>query len=250
MISNKQIKEIQALAQKKVRQEAQLFVVEGTKTVLELLQSGYEVESLWATAEWLGAHNPPLPAPKVWVAKPPDLARMSSMATAPSVLAVAHFKPQSFDVLAWEQGYILVLDGISDPGNLGTIIRIADWFGFRAVVCAPSCVELYNSKVIAAAMGSVFRQSVVYTELEPFLSQVLAQNTACYAANLQGSNAFTTKFAPKAALLVGSESHGISQDLLNLGVQPVTIPSFGAAESLNAGVAAGILCAAMRASNP
>jgi TrmH family RNA methyltransferase len=151
-------------------------------------------------------------------------------------LHVPEFNPTSF--ISKKQ---ILLDGISDPGNMGTILRTADWFGFDEIICSEDTVELYNPKVVQSTMGSLFRVKVIYTDLPKYIESIAEKGFAIAGADLDGVNAFEYQFPEKTALVIGSESHGIRPNVESLLTQKVHIPGSGNAESLNAGIAAGIL---------
>lgn len=170
--------------------------------------------------------------------------KLSNMSTAPEVIAVVDM-PEEPSIDGVNTNYlkdhlVLVLDGVKDPGNMGTIIRIADWFGIEYLICSEDCVELYNPKVIQSTMGSILRVKVHSRNLTEWLNE--QQSSAIYGALLQGENCYTIEGKINGILVMGSESHGISSDVLPLINRPITIPSFGSAESLNVAIATGILC--------
>jgi RNA methyltransferase, TrmH family len=253
MISKNRIAFLRALQQKKNRREQGLFVAEGTKTVLELLHASLPCRYVVATQNWLNNHPfPQNSKPETDTATESDMARISSLSTAPDVLAVFEIPSASIappDVLS---GYTLAADGIRDPGNLGTLIRIADWFGISRVLCSADTAEVWNPKTVQATMGSLARVQTAEVDLPAFLAETarLSNNTLpVYGTFLQGQSVYGTGFAPNGIIIIGSESHGISEAVKNVVSHHITIPSFSSgqgAESLNAGVAAGIICAEMR----
>lgn len=240
MITKATIKQIASLRQQKFRKELGLFVVEGRKMTEELLLSDFKVDGLFGTEAFL-SDNPSFPSAET--VSEMQMQQMSGQDTPPGILAVVRIpEPRK---LSGKASLLLALDGIANPGNMGTIIRTAEWFGLRDIVCSPDCVELWNPKVIQATMGSVFRMNVVYTPLPDFLSKQKQLGKAVYGALLEGENLFEMKGKAEGVLVVGSESHGIRTNVLPLITHPVTIPRVGgsATESLNAAVAAGILMA-------
>ncbi|GAC1438557.1 MAG: RNA methyltransferase [Sediminibacterium sp.] len=234
MLSKNEVKYIQSLCHKKHRQEEALFIAEGPKLVGEILQSNYQIRKLYATADWIGQHTPVADTATI---TPEELIRISALQTPHQVLAVVEQKLPTTEPLSGK-GLSLVLDGIQDPGNLGTIIRIADWFGIGQIIASEDTVELYNPKVIQSTMGSFLRVTVWYKPLHPFLE---AATMPVYGALMQGRSLFEMKGVKEGLLVIGNESKGISKALLPLVTDPVTIPRMGEAESLNAGVAAGVL---------
>jgi TrmH family RNA methyltransferase len=237
MVSKNEVKYIQSLYQKKNREAEQLFVAEGPKLVEELLQSNFAIQTIYATPEWLQQHTTAGRPLNIREVQPEELARISHLQTANQVLALVKQRPEG-DLPSFKNQLSLVLDGIQDPGNLGTIIRIADWFGIRQVIASTDTVELYNPKVIQSTMGSFIRVQVWYTALEPVLS---AAGIPVYGALLQGEAVHRCKKVTEGLLVIGNESKGIRAPLLPLVTHAVTIPRLGGAESLNAAVATGIL---------
>jgi TrmH family RNA methyltransferase len=234
MLSKNELKYIQSLCQKKQRQEERLFLVEGAKLVEELLQTGLNVRKIYALPVWAEKHSH---LPQLTAITEAELEKISNLQTPNQVLAlVEQPEPAAEPVLANQ--LTLVLDTIQDPGNLGTIIRIADWFGIRQIVASMDTVELYNPKVIQSTMGSYARVQVCYRPLADFLS---AATVPVYGALLNGQNMYQVAPLKEGILLIGNESKGIQADLLTFVSHPITIPRIGGAESLNAAVAAGII---------
>ncbi|MES2006118.1 MAG: RNA methyltransferase [Bacteroidota bacterium] len=241
MLSKNELKYIQSLCQKKQRQSEGLFLVEGAKLVDELLQSAYRVRKIYALPEWLAAHKTSVATETI---TPLELERISNLQTPNQVLAVAeqeqpHKEPELNGQLS------LVLDGIQDPGNLGTIIRIADWFGITQVIASEDTVEVYNPKVIQSTMGSFTRVQVWYKPLAAWIPSV---KIPVYGALLKGKNIHGEPGIEEGLLVIGNESKGIGKALLPFINHPVTIPRIGGAESLNAAVATGIILSHLRKS--
>ena len=234
------VKLIQSLKQQKFRKEHGLFVVEGRKMVEELLQSNMETLCLFATERFLLDYE--IQDERLEIASEVQMAQMSSQDTPPGILAVVKI-PESKAI--HDDGIVLALDGIANPGNLGTIIRTAEWFGIKQIVCSEDCVELWNPKVIQATMGSVFRMNVVNTDLSHYLSVAKKSGKAVYGALLEGENLFEKKHWEDGVIVIGSESHGIRNNILPLITHPITIPRAKGSltESLNASMAAGIILA-------
>ena len=235
MITKNTVKLIQSLKQQKYRKEHQLFVVEGRKMVEELLSSRFEICYLYATEKYLAEH--PMNDPRLEITTEVQMEQMSGQDTPPGILAVAKV-PETKPLT--DEKMILALDGIANPGNMGTIIRTAEWFGIKQVVCSEDCVELWNPKVIQATMGSVFRMNVISTNLEQFLSKC---KRPIYGALLEGENLFEKASWDDGIIVIGSESHGIRSNILPLITQPITIPRAkgSVTESLNASMATGII---------
>ena len=231
MLSRNQIKFIKSLKQKKFRLQHQLFVVEGEKIVNDFLNSDWKIEQIYATKEWEGD------AVEVSIK---ELERISSLKTPNKVLAIIKM-PQRKSVISGN--LVLALDAIKDPGNLGTIIRLADWFGIQHIICSQNCVELYNPKVVQATMGSLCRIQVQYLNLKSTLENMTDYDIC--AAVMDGKSIFSVEKSEKRIILMGSESHGISTELLEIAHQRVTIPKSenSQAESLNVANACGIILA-------
>ena len=234
MLSKKEIKDIQSLSHKKFRAELKLFIAEGPKIVGELLSRvPGQVRMIYATAEWKAMQEQQVAIP-ITVITDAELERISQLQTPNQVLAVVEqfpVHPPAGD------GLILYLDRIQDPGNLGTIIRIADWFGVKEIVCSQGCADLYNPKVVQSSMASIARVSVFEEDGKWLPSQSLP----VYAASLHGESVYTVSKIENAILVIGNESRGITQEILDRADTLVTIPRKGEAESLNAAVATGIL---------
>ncbi|MFY7899152.1 MAG: TrmH family RNA methyltransferase [Chitinophagaceae bacterium] len=238
MLSKNEVKYIQSLCHKKQRNETGLFIVEGVKLIEELLTSNLEIQKIYALSSWLQEHQ--LYQSITTIVESFELEKISSLQSPQAVLAVVK-QPFSISELPMDStGIILCLDGIQDPGNLGTIIRIADWFGIEHIVCSSNTVELYNPKVIQSTMGSFLRATVHYTNLTDYLSNT---SLPVYGALLDGENIFEITKPQNAVIVIGSEGKGISSELLPFIQHPITIPKKGGAESLNAAVATGILAA-------
>jgi TrmH family RNA methyltransferase len=237
MITKNTIKQVAALRQQKFRKEQGRFVVEGRKMVEELLRSDFATEALYATNEWMGYF------PQAEMVSEMQMEQMSGQDTAPGILAVVQIPNRQ--QLSVNPRFILALDGIANPGNMGTIIRTAEWFGIHDIVCSPDCVEIWNPKVVQATMGSLFRINVLEAELSAFLKEQGKKGKAIYGALLEGENLFGMNEKAEGVIVIGSESHGIRKELLPLLSHPITIPRVGLSqtESLNASVAAAIIMA-------
>lgn len=231
MPSIAQIKHIASLRMPKFRQKYGQFVVEGRKAVEEVFHSGWHVEGIWATPGFVERHAPSYPFEFM---TEEENKKCTAFDTAPGVMALV--KMPISKGLCSDVSFLLALDGINDPGNMGTIIRLADWFGLSQIVASTDSVDAYNPKCLAATMGSFLRVEVVYAEL----SEVAIGKTV-YGAYLQGENVHGLAVAPNSMLLIGSESHGIRETAAKLVTHPITIPGKGRAESLNAGMATAIM---------
>ena len=237
MVTKNEIKQVASLRQQKFRKELGIIVEEGRKMVEELLRSCFTMKALYATK---ACHDLFLQAETVTEVQ---MAQMSGQDTPPGILAVVSI-PETRQPSPSSR-LILALDGIANPGNMGTLVRTAEWFGINDIVCSPDCVEIWNPKVIQATMGSIFRINIFETELPAFLAQKKDEGDTIYGALLEGENLFEVNGDKKGIIVIGSESHGIRNDVLPFITHPITIPRVGASmtESLNASVAAAIIMA-------
>ena len=247
MLSKNQSKLLRGLQRKKIRQEQGLFLVEGGKPVAELLASNWPLHSLYVSEAFAATHTALLERCKAAVTSctPDELAAAGTLVSNRDAIAVAHMPAPAVPVSGQGQ-WTLALDRINDPGNLGTLLRIADWYGIDQLVCSEDTVDLYNPKVISASMGSFLRVSLVHTDLHAWLAG-LPEQTPVLGAYLTGTSVHQLSGDLQAGvLLMGSEAHGIDAGLESLVTQKITIPSFGAAESLNVAVATAIICDNLR----
>ncbi len=230
MISEQEIKHINALKVKKYRNKYAEFVAEGDKIIIELLAAGLDCTHIYTNVE-----NKALPA-STKVIKDKQLAKISSLKNHHGSLAVFKIPNQTIDVKKDE--WILLLDDIQDPGNMGTIIRSCDWFGVQKIICSDGCVDAYNPKVIQASMASIARVQIMEANLEEMIDQY---KLPIYGAVLDGKNYHQQKFDKKGFMLIGNEGHGIRKSLLDKITYPITIPKKGKAESLNAAIATALI---------
>ncbi|MBQ9462960.1 MAG: RNA methyltransferase [Bacteroidales bacterium] len=232
MLTNSEIKRIKSLKDKKFRDEYGQFAVEGEKLVSEALLSGYKVLAVYRSDE-IGAEN---------------MARMSQLSTPSPVLAVVE-KPAPRN-LVLERGLYLGLDSVRDPGNMGTILRLADWFGITTVFASQDCVELYNPKVVQSSMGSVFRVSIVNCDLEDICRRFRAKDMPVYGTFLDGEIIYSEKLAEEGLIVMGNESNGVSREVASQVSTRLFIPSFAGkrqtAESLNVAAATAIVLSEFR----
>lgn len=244
-LSKRQIKEIGALQQKKFRQKNGLFIVEGEKIAEEVLASPetYEIEAVLGLEKWMEQHQAKIDPSLLYEVSNKELERVSALKNPNQVLLVLQQKTPIFPDQLDDQ-LSLVLDHIQYPGNLGTIIRIADWFGIQHIFCSPDTVEFYNPKVLQATMGSFLRVNVHTIALEQLFEK--QPNLPRYGALLDGKNVFSEDLPNAAFLLIGNESKGLSQAAQQMVTHPIMIPRYGQAESLNAAIATGILCASFK----
>jgi RNA methyltransferase, TrmH family len=239
MLGKSQAKYIQSLGQKKVRDEEGVFVAEGPKIITELLASaGANILQLYALHDWIAANRDDCNGVEIIEIDENDLTKISQLATPNKVLAIVK-KQETSDHLPTKGTVSLVLDTIQDPGNLGTIIRIADWFDIKQIVCSKDCADMYNPKVVQSTMGSIVRVKMLYTDLASWLED--QKDVFIYAAALEGQNVTAMKKITEGLIVIGNESKGISPGIFELVDVKITIPRLGKAESLNAAVATGII---------
>nr|WP_317170791.1 RNA methyltransferase [Rufibacter sediminis] len=218
----------------------QAFTVEGEKSVAELLQSDFELETVLATDKFLSRHTHLLRKGfEVITVGEDELGKAGSMETNNAALAIAKMRP--VPEFSWpDHPFVLALDEVRDPGNLGTIIRIADWYGLTSIILSETSADFYNQKVIAATMGSFTRITPQYVDLAAFMKN-RPQNVPVFGAALEGENVHRLSLQPEGVLVMGNESHGIRPEIMQLVTKPLHIPGRGGAESLNVGTATAIL---------
>ncbi len=246
MISNSRLKQLAGYKLSKNCNNDNVFVVEGEKIAAEALLANLHIVTLCATAEWLaqnqGLWAAKVPADAIFEVADNELKRLSNLQTPNKVWLLVQ-QPAVQPLEPASDGLAIALDRIQDPGNMGTIIRIADWFGIRHVVCSTGTVNYLNPKVIQASMGSVFRTAVHYTQLTDFLAQCRQRHTAVCGTFINGDNIYTAQLPQNAVVVIGNESKGIDPDLLPFINTRLSIPNIGGTcESLNASVATGIVC--------
>lgn len=238
MLSKSQLKYIQSLHHKKFREEEQAFLVEGTKMLEEAVHFATDhIQHIYAVPEWVQQHDQLLKGREhlLEMIEPEDMDRISIMQTPPGVLLVlTAITPIEHEF----NGLTLILDAIQDPGNLGTIIRTADWFGITNIICGTGTVEALNPKVIQATMGSIFRVNLFYRDLEKFLEN--NKEIPIAVSHLEGTELSTFKWPEKLFLVIGNESQGVSPSISQIAKWKIKIPGIGHTESLNASVAASI----------
>lgn len=238
MISKADIKYIVSLQLKKQRQKYGQFIVEGEKSIKELLKSRFKIDRVYATTQYLETNPLSFKNIKVIPIDEKELAAISVHQTPQQLLALIDIPQNKLSGSDVDHGLILGLDNLQDPGNLGTIIRIADWYGISTIICSPDCTDVYNPKCINSTMGSIARVNVFYDDIAKVADSF---NLPLIAATLNGDNLHKMKAAPKGVLLIGNEGHGISDELLKKAKHCITIPKLGGAESLNAAVSAAII---------
>lgn len=246
MLSKARIKFIKSLQLKKYRKQEQCFVVEGRKSVEELLQSDFKTELVLFTDAFRKQAGNALKNFKgeAIEVKANELSMVGEYSTNDSALAVVRMKPNKEPLLKQDE-FVLMLDDLRDPGNFGTIIRTADWYGIKNIIVSAETADVYNGKVIQSSMGSFLRVDVFYTNLGSYLSK---SALPVFGAFLDGENVHTLNFGSGGIIVIGNEANGISKEVEGFITRRITIPRFGQAESLNAGIATAVICDNLRRS--
>jgi TrmH family RNA methyltransferase len=240
MLSKYQISLLKSLHQKKGRSENPLFLVEGYKSIIEFIESPYLIEAIYHIAPFDPKMLNLSRNMNLYVISATEMEKISTLKTPQDVIAVVKIPVwDEPDRRYLEQRFSIVLDGIQDPGNMGTIIRTADWFGIGDIICSTDTVDAYNPKVVQASMGSLSRVKVYYTNLVETLPKI---NLPVFGAMLNGENIYETNFGAGGLLLMGNEGNGIRPGLTGLITRAVTIPRTGKAESLNVAIATALFC--------
>jgi RNA methyltransferase, TrmH family len=241
MLSKNRIKFIKSLQIKKFRKEHGQFLVEGAKSVSELLKSDYNIHTIFLTEEYIKCWEPLLKQreTEVVVVKQQELESAGTFESNNAAIAIAGIKPGSRPNPE-KQKITLALDDVRDPGNMGTIIRVADWYGIRNIVCSENSVDFYNPKVIGATMGSFTRTNVYYADLNKYLNSFKGKYPV-YGAVLGGENLHRLNNLQPGFLVMGNESNGISEEIRNYVTKQIEIPGAGAAESLNVAIATAVM---------
>lgn len=247
MLTKADINLVRSLARKEARRAEGLFVAEGAKLVGEALASGWRVERVFATAEGAAA-IPHAPLPEPVGAK--DMERLSHLKTPSGILALVRIPEHKLPADVGS-ALTLCLDGVQDPGNLGTIVRIADWFGIGDVVCSPGTADCFNPKVVQASMGAILRVRVHYAELGPVLEHAAGRGVPVYGTFLEGDDIYQSALTPAGIVVMGSEGGGISAAVAarvgrKLYIPPYPASRSGGSESLNVAVAAAVICSEFR----
>ncbi|MGI4020002.1 MAG: TrmH family RNA methyltransferase [Janthinobacterium lividum] len=241
MVSKSQISFLKSLQQKKHRKEHNLFLVEGLKSVTDFLQSDfYTIKTVYRTPLSESKMLKVSGNIKFQEVSAAELEKISSLNTPQEVIALVEIPAQQkLEPKTLARKFTLVLDGVQDPGNLGTIIRTADWFGISQIICSEDTVDVYNSKVVQATMGSLSRIAVHYANLLLLLPQI---KQPVFGAMLNGKNIYQTDFGTEGLILLGNEGNGIRPEIQPLISKNITIPQLGKAESLNVAIAAAVFC--------
>ena len=233
-ISKNQLKLITSLSQKKYRQKHNLFIAEGVKVLNELLNSPFEIETLFCTDDFEVA----ISEKKIVRISETELKKVSTLKSPNKALGIFKIPKEK---AVQNSGLTIALDAINDPGNLGTIIRLCDWFGVVQIVCSKDTVDCYNQKVVQASMGSLTRVSIHYTDLENYITK---SNLDTFIADMDGENVYKTKLPKEGILIMGNEANGVSEEIKSLLQYKISIPRFGETqetESLNVATATAIL---------
>jgi RNA methyltransferase, TrmH family len=251
MISKSKIKIIHSLALKKYREEYQLFIAEGNKIVTDILESDIVIEYLFSTREVLSTFKvTPDKVKEVYETDINEISKISNQKSSPQCIAICRIPENRIPAADNIEDLILCLDTVQDPGNLGTIVRLADWFGINDIICSNTTADLYNPKTVQATMGSIANVRVHYTELEQFIMGALEHKVTVLGTFLQGENIYTAHLPQKGVVVMGNEGTGIQPALMKLIPRKITIPRFlqdtGRSESLNVSLAAAIICSEFR----
>jgi RNA methyltransferase, TrmH family len=252
MLSKNKTKFINSIKKKKYRELYHCFFAEGEKLVDELLRSTLQITDILSTSDWLDKNKLNLPSDiEISEITDAELKKISSLTTPNKVLAIAKLPVLSFKKDEIQNDLSLILDNINDPGNLGTIVRIADWFGIKNIFCSNESVDAYNPKVVQASMGALYRVKVHYVDLNSFLPQFsIDENFKIFGTFLEGENIYNEELCKNGFIIMGSESHGISEYLKSHVNKKLFIPNYPGdiktSESLNISVATAIICSEFR----
>lgn len=248
MLSKSKIKLIRSLETKKFRNESNLFVAEGNKMVADMMPF-FDAELIVAKNGWLATQGD-VKCNELLVVEDEDIRKASLLKNPQDVIALFRKPDWSLEDVNTKKNLILALDTIQDPGNLGTIIRVADWFGIEDVVCSEDTVDVFSPKTVQATMGALSRVRVHYTDLYNYLSEKLKENTSLYGTFLDGENIYSKSLTESGIIVMGNEGNGISSDIASLINEKLYIPSYPpereTSESLNVAMATGIICAEFR----
>ncbi|HVU31786.1 MAG TPA: RNA methyltransferase [Opitutaceae bacterium] len=241
VLTKADLQRLRALREKKHREELGVFVVEGEKVVGELLAAGFPLLEVYATPEW---RRPPT-ALRVVPVTAGEMERISHFPAPSAVLAIGRIERRTLPAGALADGLTLALDGVQDAGNVGTLLRLADWFGFDRVLLSADCADVFHQKVINASMGSFARVATFAVDLPAALASAPAE-VPILGCDLEGTSVYELPPLARAVVVIGSEGRGLSAEVARRITRRVTIPRFGRAESLNAAVAGAIVCAQLR----
>lgn len=241
MLSKSQIGFIKSLHQKKYRKENGIFIIEGIKSLLEFFSSKYQIQSIYYLPQYQSL-LPKLPSNiKLFEVNNAELEKISTLQAPQGILALLSIPAnRELPPNSLKNAFSLVLDGLQDPGNLGTIIRTADWFGFKNIICSENTVEVFNPKTVQATMGSLARVNICYTNLPEYFKKI---DVPVYTAMLDGQSLYKVDWQQEGIVVLGNEGKGISAEVASVVNKAITIPRVGAAESLNVSISAAIICA-------
>jgi TrmH family RNA methyltransferase len=244
MLTANTIKFLKSLQQKKFRKEYGLFVAEGAKLVSDLVQSHFEIDTIYHTSEWVIESTSKKLNYELISNK--EMLRISGLATPSPVLATLKTPNEGLSIKSIDKTLSIALDDIQDPGNLGTIIRLSDWFGIESIICSMDTVDAFSPKVVQASMGAISRVKVVYVDLSSFLANAKKAGIPIYGTFLNGEDIYNTDLSKSGIVVMGNEGNGISREIEILITQRVTIPSFAftgaGSESLNVAMSTAIIC--------
>jgi len=252
VLSKNQIKLISSLKKKKFRDQHGLFIAEGHKLVSDLLKSGLKAKFLIYTHQWLENNtiSSKYNIETCIECDINDIKKISNFNSAPQILCVFNINNIAMDKSVISSSLSILLDDLQDPGNLGTIIRIADWFGIKNIFCSTNTVDIYNPKVVQASMGAISSVNVFYTDLSILINNFKANDFPIFGTFLEGTNIYKTKLSEKGFIIMGNEGQGISSEIESLVSTKLNIPDFPSghanSESLNVSIAASIICSEFR----
>ncbi|WP_065220157.1 RNA methyltransferase [Butyricimonas synergistica] len=245
MLSKHLTNVIQNLEKKKFREKYNLFKIEGEKLVQELLLSDMTIDTLLARPSWIERNIKNIRQYNTIEVNEIEMGRISNFKSLPEVIALAQIPVKEHSPEEIKNELSVVLNGVQDPGNIGTILRLSDWFGIRDIFCDHDCANIFNPKSVQASMGAIFRVNVFYLDLVEFIPRFVDQDFPCYGAFLEGENIYRTDLRTKGFIVMGNEGNGISPEIERFVTRKITIPSFAhspySTESLNVGVATGII---------
>ncbi len=239
---------VRSLGDKRARLEMGLFVAEGEKFIRELVGSSLRVRKIYLTDD--AELEEGFDGEQVELISGAEMGRISQLKSPNNSLAIVEMPRYTLDVESLVGGLTIILDGVQNPGNLGTIIRLADWFGIRNIVCSPTCADCFNPKVVQATMGAILRVRVHYVELVPFMQSVQKLQIPIYGAFLEGDNIYKRKLSQDGVIVMGNEGQGVSQEVATFIDQKLYIPPYPtncqSSESLNVAIATSIICSEFR----
>jgi len=251
MLSKNKQKFILSLNRKKIRDQHEVFIAEGDKMIEDLLNSNSYTEFIICTDEWLSENHQLLSVDtETIICTPEEIKKVSGLKSPPRVIGVFKQKKKALRIESLKNQLCLFLDDIQDPGNLGTIIRLADWFGINNIICTSGCADVYNSKTIQSTMGAICRVNVSYENTEQFLNEYSTLQLPIYGTFLDGSNVYEQRISENGLIIMGNEGKGISTEVEKYVTHKLLIPSYPtgipSSESLNVSVATAIICAEFR----